>query len=352
MKYQTDMLYKVLIDEVDPQQWLQYAGMFSDYSIYQTWAYQEIRAKTDKQQLSRIVIKDKDNDIVLISHVRIKQIMPLGLKIGYMQMGPLMLNRDGTSRCRVEALKILRQEYLKTRVDVLRIVPNIFKNNENQRFIEMLEMSGFQRCPYFAPYHTLILPLGCSSETLRKGLHQKWRKKLRKAEKAGVEIVEKSDNDAFELLDNFYYKLCQRKKFKCEKTEIFSKSQSALSDSEKMSPVVVCLNGEPVAVHLTSNLGDTAIALLVAASDQGYSCWSSYLAWWKALTISNERGMKKYDFGGIDFEKNPSVSRFKAGMGGEEQFHIGAFDAFKSSVTRNAFRIGEKIYKGIRNFDR
>ncbi len=119
-----------------------------------------------------------------------------------------------------------------------------------------------------------------------------------------------------------------------------------------MSVVVVYYEGEPVTVHVTSNLGNTGILLLAASNEKGYQCRASYLAWWKAVTIANHKGFQGYDLGGIDFSQNPGVSRFKAGMGGHEQFHVGAFDAFTNSVTKNAFRIGEKIYKGIKNFDR
>ena len=115
-----------------------------------------------------------------------------------------------------------------------------------------------------------------------------------------------------------------------------------------MSLVVAYFNGEPVTIHLTSNLGDTAVALLVAGNEKGYSCWSSYLAWWKALTTSNDRGMKKFDFGGIDIENNPNVYRFKAGMGGREKNHIGVFEAYTNPVVKNLFRVAEKVYIKIK----
>lgn len=348
MPYHSEMLYKVLIDEVEQQQWRESAEKFSDYSIYQTWSYQELRANTEGQEISRILIKDDEDEIVMMSHVRIKRVLPLGLKIGYIQCGPLIFKKDRTCHCTVEALKMLRQAYLGTRVNVLRIMPNIFNNNANQRFIEMFNASGFEHSHYILPYHTLILPLGCSSETLRKGLHQKWRKKLRKAEKAEVEVVEQSDERSFKVLEVFYRQLRERKGFKGVDPEIFARSQSALPDTEKMNVIVAYLNGEPVTVHVTSNLGDTAIALSVAANEKGYSCWSSYLAWWKALTISNEMGMKKYDFGGVNFESNPTVSRFKAGMGGEEQFHIGAFDAYTNFVVKGIFRKVDMLYAKIK----
>lgn len=342
------MAYKAIIDDIKREEWECYAGNFADYNIYQTWAYQQVRADMDRQKVSRIVIKDENNAIVTMASVRIKHIKPLGLRIGHIQWGPLFFKKDGTCDCSVEVLKILRKAYLGTRVNVLRIVPNITNDTANQRFIEMFEAGGFRQLQNVAPYHTMVLPLNRPVETLRKGLHQKWRKKLRKAESAGVEVVERMDEELFKVLEDFYQELRRKKGFKGVDLKVFARAQSSLSNSEKMSLIVAYFDGEPVTVHVTSNLGDTAIALLVASSEKGYTCWSSYLAWWKALTASDGKGMKKYDLGGIDFEGNPAVSRFKAGIGGEKQFHIGTFEAYTNSVVRNIFRMAEKVYRMVK----
>ena len=62
------MEYKVLIDDIEPAQWTEYACAFSDYNIYQTWAYQEVRADMDDQKLSRAVVKDEKDDVVAMAH--------------------------------------------------------------------------------------------------------------------------------------------------------------------------------------------------------------------------------------------------------------------------------------------
>lgn len=338
------MAYDVLIDEIEPAQWAEYARGFADYSIYQTWAYQDVRADVDGHHVSRAVVKNDNNEIVSISHVRVRRVTSLGLKIGYIHMGPLFFKKDGVCGCSGEVVKALRDAYLGPRVNVLRIAPNIIDDSENQRFVEIFESNGFQRLKGVPPYHTMILPLDCSSEDLRMGLHQKWRKKLRKAEKAGVEVVERSNEEPFKVLDNFYQELRERKGFKGVDPEVFARSQGALSNAEKMSLFVAYFEDDPVTVHVTSSLGDTAIALLVASNEKGYSCWSSYLTWWKALMASKDKGMKKFDLGGIDFENNLNVSRFKAGLGGQEKSHIGAFEAYTNTVVKNLFRMAEKVY--------
>jgi len=343
------MSFKVLIDEIEQEQWSEYTSSFADYSIYQTWHYQEMRAEKGGQKVSRFVVKDENNVIVAMSHIRIKDVKPLGLRIGYIQWGPLICRKDGTSQCLVEVLKLLREAYLGKRVNVLRIVPNVINNAENQGLIEKLQANGFLQTQSILPYHTMILALNHPEEVVRTGLHQSWRRMLYKAERAGVEIKEQTDEAPFKILERFYADLSRKKGFKGSvDPRLFARTQSALLQSERMSVMVGFCEDEPVTVHVTSNLGDTAIFLLSASSAKGYECRSSYLAWWRAIVSSNNKGMKKFDVGGIDFVDNPTVSRFKAGVGGEESFHIGTFESYTDSVVKNTFRMTEKIYRKLK----
>jgi lipid II:glycine glycyltransferase (peptidoglycan interpeptide bridge formation enzyme) len=342
------MSYNVIIDEIEQAKWQEYASGFADYSIYQTWPYQQVRADIEGQELSRIVVKDKSDEVVAMSHVRIKHFRPLGLRVGYMQWGPLIQKKDGTCGCTAEGLRVLREAYLGNRVNVLRIVPNVAENSENERFVTMLCESGFHRTSSVLPYHTMVLRLGRSQDELRKGLHQSWRRLLRKAEVAGVETREYTDDTHFPTLEAFYMDLIRRKGFRGVHPQVFARTQRTLAESEKMSLVVAYLGGEPVSVHVSTNLGESGILLLTASSEKGYECSASYMAWWKAVLISNSRGMKKYDVGGVDFEHDPGISRFKAGMGGQECSYIGGFEACTSAAVENIWAMSEKAYRMLK----
>jgi lipid II:glycine glycyltransferase (peptidoglycan interpeptide bridge formation enzyme) len=342
------MPYNVLIDKIEQAQWQQYAGGFADYSIFQTWPYQQVRADVEGQELSRIVVKDKSDEVVAMSHVRIKHFRPLGLRVGYMQWGPLILRKDGTSGCSAEVLGVLREAYLGNRVNVLKVVPNITEHSENERFVTMLRESGFHGKSSVSPYHTMVLRLGRSQDELRKGLHQSWRRLLHKAEAAGVEAREYTDDTQFQTLEGFYMDLIRKKHFRGVHPQVFARTQRALPQSEQMSLVVAYLEGEPVSVHLSTNLGDSGIMLLAASSERGYQCSASYVAWWKAVLISNGRGMKKYDVGGVDFENDPGIARFKAGLGGEECSYIGAFETCTNAAVENIWAMGERAYRMLK----
>jgi len=342
------MACDVIIDNFDKTQWEHYAKGFADYSIYQTWAYQQVRAEMDNQKISRIVIKDGDSDVATMCQVRIKCIRPFRFKIGYVQWGPLFRDGDGKITCTRETLEKLRQAYLGGTVHVLRLVPNLLTDEREQTFAEMLQEAGFYRVPILKPYRSFVLPTDDSEEEIRKRLRKSFRRDLKKAEKAGIEIRQGHDREFCKILEDLYLASIKRKGFKGLDPQEFVKTQSMLSSSEKMNIIVAYLDGEPIAAHLASNLGDTGVVLLAASNEKGLTCGASYLIWYKGAVAACCAGMKRYDLGGIDPDSNPNVYQFKSRMGGKECFHIGAFEAYSSSHVKIIWRICERIYRHIK----
>lgn len=342
------MSYKVKIDDFDSDQWRDYAGCFADYSIYQTWPYQENRASMDNQQVSRAVVTDEPGEVVTMCQVRIKHIRPVGLKVGYIQRGPLVLNFDGKIRCSSTALYALRQAYIGSGVDVLKSVPNLCRDVAGEQLTEMFSAAGFERSNSDDAYRTFRVYVGDGEEQIRGRLRKSFRRDLKKAETSGLEIVRGSDEKLFDILDELYSESVRRKKFKGLDSQEFSGPQRSLSDREKMTIIVAYCEGEPASVVLTSNLGDTAIVLLAAANERGLKCGSSYVTWYEGAIAAMHAGMKWYDLGGVDPDNNPNVYQFKSRMGGDEVFHTGAFEAHAGAGAKNLWHAAEKIYRVVK----
>jgi lipid II:glycine glycyltransferase (peptidoglycan interpeptide bridge formation enzyme) len=337
------MSHEVVFDDIDKAEWGRHANQFADYSVYQTWPYQQVRAEMAGQEFSRAIVKDQSSRIVAMCHIRIKNIKSLGLKIGYVQQGPLVRAMDGTINCSTQALRALRETCLGTKVNVLRVVPNICDDETGKRLSEMLKSCGFQFVGSVRRYRTLTLHLEDSEEAIRKSLDRNFRRNLKKAEKAGIEIREGYDGQFCKILEELYLASIKRKGFKGQNPQEFIRPQLELSAAEKMNIIVAYCDGEPVSVHLSSSLGNTAVALLVASNERGLACGSSYLVWWKACISAKRAGMKKYDLGGIDPEDNPGGYQFKSQISSQESFDIGTFDACNSSYAMTLWHAGDKV---------
>jgi hypothetical protein len=339
------MSHEVIIDDIDKAEWERYAGEFADYSIYQTWPYQQMRAEMASQELSRAVIKDDSGRTATVCQVRIKKVKSVGLKVGYVQRGPLVRAMDGTINCSAQALGALREAYLGTKVNVLRVVPNFCDDETGKRLSEMLKSSGFQFVSSVPGYRTLMLDLVGSEEEIRKGLDRNFRRNLKKAEKAGIEVREGYNGEFCKILEDLYLASIKRKNFKGLDPQEFLRPQLKLSAAEKMNIIVAYFDSESVSVHLASNLGSTSVALLVANNEKGLACGSSYLVWWKALLAGKRAGMKRYDLGGIDPENNPGSYRFKSQISTQESYDIGTFDACSGLYAKTIWHAGDKIHR-------
>ena len=338
------MEYDVFVDNINRKEWEQYAGYFADYNIYQTWPYQQIRAESDSQKISRVVIKDERGRVIMMAQVRIKSIKLLKYKIGYVQWGPLARAFDGTLKCSGQAFSAFRKAYVGTKVNVLRVIPSICDDETGKHLLQMLISGGFQRVNSIAPYRTLMLCVDDSEEEIRRRLRKSFRRDVKKAEKCGIEIRQGHQQEFCDVLRELYSDSLRRKVFKGLDPQEFIDSQLLLSPAEKMNIIVAYYDGEPVSVHLASNLGDTAVVLLAASNTKGLACGSSYLIWYQAAISALRAGMKIYDLGGIDPENNPNVTQFKSRMGGDETSYIGAFEACSSTHARIIWRILEKAY--------
>ena len=95
---------------------------------------------------------------------------------------------------------------------MLRIYPFLFDNNFDL-FLSCLETEGFTRNKTIKKERTLIIDLDQPLETLRKGLKQKWRNCLNRAEKNELEIIEGHDDELFEKFITIYKQMIERKMF-------------------------------------------------------------------------------------------------------------------------------------------
>lgn len=341
------MSVSIEIDSFDCQTWERYAQEFADYNIYQTWPYQDNRCKMSRQQISRAIVRDNTGSVCLMCHVRIKKIPLLGLRVGHVQWGPLVLKKDRGFLCGKEVFIKLRNAYLSSKVDVLRLVPNLINNENGSKFSEILSSSGFEHVKSVKPYRTFIIRCD-SEEEIRKNFSKSFKRNLKKAEKAKLEIKNGINEEYSSILGELYIELKKRKEFAgldiCE----FLVPQSILSLNEKMHFTIVYVDGIPSTALLSTNLGDKAIILLAASNELSRKNCGAELAWYQGVMYAKKMGMKWCDLGGIDPDKNPNVYRYKSRMGGEDVFHIGCYEACSSLLKKTFWQILEKAYRVIK----
>jgi lipid II:glycine glycyltransferase (peptidoglycan interpeptide bridge formation enzyme) len=341
------------VDAVDEAQWYGILEQFADASIYQTWAYDELRA--GRGSISHIVVR-KDGAPVAVAQARTVKLPVLGAGIAYVRWGPVWRRKslEPDADCFRQAIRALRNEYACKRGLVLRIRPVLFRELA-PHFTEILAEEGYAAGPD-APDRTLRLDLTKSMEELRQGMRPHWRRYLKVAEKNDLALVDGSDDALFEEFIGIYRELVSRKAFS-EPNDIreFRAIQKRLPQHMKMKILLCKADGQLCSGLICSAIGDTGIYLYGATSNAGLKSRGSYFLHWKAIQWLKELGATTYDLHGINPVTNPGTYKFKAdlcGSNGQDVQFLGQFDACTSLLSQSCVNLGDTlrhIVRTIRN---
>jgi CelD/BcsL family acetyltransferase involved in cellulose biosynthesis len=130
--------------------------------------------------------------------------------------------------------------------------------------------------------------------------------------------------------------------------EEFGRIQEDLPEAHRMR-VLLCMDGDaPVAGLVASTMGDSAVYLLGATSDEGLNSKGAYLLQWALIKWLKENGFRWYDLGGINPERNPGVYHFKKGMSGADVCRVSPLVACSSVVSSAVVKASLAMQHAIR----
>jgi len=338
------------VDRSTPAEWSSMLDDFFDANIYQTWSYGSVY--WGRKNLSHLVIR-RNSDVVGMAQLRIIRPTPLNFGIAYLRWGPICHRRGreldaDAAACMARAL---HDEYVGRRGLVLKILPNAFAGSARGALFQSV-FSDFvhEPIPPANRYRTFVLDLAPPLGELRKRLDKKWRNQLSRAEKNELKVMTGSGTDQYAVFCQMYQEMRKRKAFETTvDIETFGKIQEDLPLTHRMQVLICEQKGVPVAGLVASAMGDSAIYLLGATSDEGLSAKGAYLLQWTLIQWLKEHGIRWYDLGGINPERNPGVYHFKSGMSGADLSHIPSFDAHSSGVSSTIVRTILATYSAVKS---
>jgi lipid II:glycine glycyltransferase (peptidoglycan interpeptide bridge formation enzyme) len=336
-----DSAYTIEVDQIEKSAWSDALLNFDDATIYQTWSYGAIHWR--ESNLSHLVLK-REGEVIGLAQLSIKKIPVVNLGIAYIPWGPLWQKRGNPKNYEdlKHLIQALKEEYVIRRRLLLRIAPNVV-DDAQEEMRSLLQMEGFQLNKSIPPYRTLMLDLSPSLQELRKGLDQKWRNQLNRAEKNGMTVIEGDSDELYHKFMNLQNETLDRKKYiPGVDYEEFREVQKELPEPLKMKIMLCEYEGEPITAAIGTSIGNTGIYLLGASGDKGLQLKGAYLLQWAMIQWFKERNCRWYDLGGINPDKNPGVFHFKAGLSGKDVYHIGQFEACESLLSSCIVNWGER----------
>lgn len=331
---QPNPVWHVEVDGATPAEWSRMLDLFEDANLYQTWSYGEVR--WGRKSLSHLVLKRND-EVVGLAQLRIIRPTRFNFGMAYLRWGPLCHGRgkELDAEAAVGMAQALHREYVVKRRLLLRILPNAFAESPRAALFQSA-FSGFTPEPRTSAnlYRTFVLDLTLSLEDLRRNLDAKWRNKLTQSEKKGLKVIAGNGIDEYRTFCGMYHEMWKRKAFETTvDVEEFGRIQESLPDAHRMQILICEQGGVPVAGIVVSAMGDSAIYLLGATSDDGLNAKGAYLLQWTAIRWLKENGFQSYDLGGIDPEGNPGVYSFKRGFSGSDVSQLTPLVACTSVVS-------------------
>jgi lipid II:glycine glycyltransferase (peptidoglycan interpeptide bridge formation enzyme) len=345
-----DTSWKVEIDRTTPAEWAEMLDLFNDANFYQTWSYGSVR--WGRENLSHLILK-RDDDVLGMAQVRI--VRPTSLKFGmaYLRWGPLCERRGLPPNPEVatRVAQALEKEYVEKRKLFVRVIPNAFIGSARAQVLQSA-FSRFTSEPLVPDntYRTFVLDLTLPLEELRKNLDRKWRNQLTRAEKNNLTVIAGNGVGEYRAFCDIYRQMRQRKTFETTvDEEEFLRIQEELPESQRMRILLCQENGVTVAGMVATAMGDSAIYLLGATSDNGLNAKGAYLLQWNMIQWLKENGTRWYDLGGIDPEANPGVYHFKKGFSGSDMIQTNPLVASNSAVSSVIAKAGLAVQRAFRS---
>ena len=179
--------------------------------------------------------------------------------------------------------------------------------------------------------YTMYLDLTSDRKLLKKNLTKNWRKNLKRSNRIDYNIVDfKNPKIVYDL----YNKMAKEKSL----NQLFSLRQISTIISQYQKNLILIgaktADGKIHALRGAIIYKHTAIDIFAASDHFAKKNYLSYALCWELILRCSSKGLKRYDFNGVDYEKNIGVYNFKKGTGAKLVKQLGEFEWSNSIILR------------------
>ena len=367
---------------VSVQQHRDFIAGRSSASFLQTPAWASVKAEWRSESVGWFREADGRSEMVGVGLVLYRQLPKVRRYLAYLPEGPVIdwsgddleswltplvahLKGQGAFAVRMGPPVVTRRwsaEQVKTGIadeSVRRLgdVPPLERSQEGACVISQLHELGWQRQGTesgFAagqPQFNFQVPLvddegrPRSEDEVLKGMNQLWRRNIKKADKAGVEVTrgERRDLKAFHDL---YAHTAERDHFTPRPLSYFETMYDALSaeDPDRIQLWMARHEGDLVAATIAIRVGTHAWYSYGASSTEKREVRGSNAVQWAMIRHALEAGAHVYDLRGITEtldadDPHVGLIQFKVGTGGQAVEYAGEWDLPVNRAIYKAFQL-------------
>ncbi len=330
-------MIRMEIRDFGQEEWNDIVSDVDDLSLMQTWEFGEAKAFTGTWKVNRAIFQ-KGDETVGAAQAMIRTVPLLNRGLVWINRAPLLKNNDFTQPdVYVDMLKELKKYWADEKKMYLRIAPPLIASDDSYA---IFKAAGFSKATETDGWASEIVDLSRSTEELRKGLQQKWRNCLNKAERLEVTYETGSSNVLMDELLDDYKALLDKTGFGTNLSpELVRSMQNLLPDSRKVLVFVGRQNGEKLGSILIATYGNTCMYLIGATNNIGRKVSANHYLIWNAVCEMKKRGFRWFDLGGAHPDNTPSgILHFKRGLRGKQYQLMGEVEAYQDGFLNRMIR--------------
>lgn len=336
-----------IVEISDRAEWDEYMTAQEEVNFLQSWDFYEFHAARGKKIVRRAAVNDKGR--ILGAYAGVVETAKRGTYLA-IAGGPIL---DFADQRLVKAIfDDIRETGRQLNCVFVRVRPQL---PLSQNSLQLMQKLGLKKAPmYLSVEYAGILDLKKTEAEILAGASQGFRRKLRKAEKAGI-TVETSDDPA--IVKTFYeleVNHAKRQGFVAFSESFLEKQFRAFAENNEVLMYTASLNGEILAQNFMIFYGPEASYHYGVSSELGTKYSAAPLLHLKAMAEARKRGMIRYNLWGIVGTEEKGhrfygVSEFKRSFGCEELKYTPAHDMILKPTKYQLTKIVEKTRKKVRH---
>lgn len=372
------------VSTLDTDEYWRFLNRFGSASYQQTPQWGAARSQDWDHEI--LGIRDASGSVVGAALVRYRRLPGVGLRFAFIAQGPLV---DWTAADSAGQLQALVGHLRSSDVFALRIAPPVTLHRWSAATVRAgLAAPGITRFADLRPDHVSSTASGLvsalrglgwtevrddaeaegsqprlnfhlqldsgSEEAVLAGMTKTWRKNIRKAQRAEVEVRDGSAADLDEV-QLICAETARRGRFAPQPREYFEAMLSTLGADfpGRFSFDVVRHEGTAVAAGGTAQVGRRAQGIFAATSAQRPHVKPSNALYWEIIRRAIADGAEIFDIGGVDDVLDEAVPasglvRFKADMGADAHEYVGVWDLPLRPTVYAAFTALLRLRSGLR----
>lgn len=285
--------------------------------VMQSWEWGEFRQKLGTKVLRYGIFKN--GRLTKAFQITLHPIPFTSQYVGYLPKGPLPDK---------ELAEALKEIGIKHKCGFIKVEPNILANEGLYSVYPSFLPSPK---PYF-PKYNFVLDLTPSQDELLKKMHPKTRYNIRLAQKKGVKVEERTDDQAFEDYLKLYFETTKRQGYFGHSHKYHKIAWETLKQAGLARLLIGYYKNKPLSAWMLFNFKDTLYYPYGGSSTTHKEVMANNLVAWEAIRLGKKLGLKKFDMWGAlppDARKDhpwQGFHRFKQGYGGKLVEYLGTYD--------------------------